>query len=69
MSISRGLPELPTAPDVDITDEQLTAAQRTVASFSTDADECRIFLAMLGIGRQPDVDKFVVDVWPTAFNT
>lgn len=67
MSVGRGLPQLP-AEVPDFTDDVRTAAQRTVASFSTDAAECRIFLAMLGIGQQ-DSDDLLVEVWPTPFDT
>lgn len=67
MSVSRGLPELPQEIR-DITDEEVVAARRTVAAFSTDADECRIFLAMLGIGRNQHSDGFVGEIWSSAFN-
>ncbi|EJZ11600.1 MULTISPECIES: hypothetical protein [Mycobacteriaceae] len=34
-------------PIADVTERQ---ARRVVAAYATDADECRVFLSMLGIG-------------------
>ncbi|MEO8813966.1 MAG: hypothetical protein ABI307_02790 [Mycobacterium sp.] len=31
-------------------DNTATQARKVVAAFATDADECRVFLSMLGIG-------------------
>ena len=42
--------------DVDlepVADETAQQAQLVVASYSTDAEECRMFLDMLGIGPKP----------------
>ncbi len=40
--------------DVDdvgpLTDSTARQARRVVAAYATDADECRVFLSMLGIG-------------------
>ena len=33
-----------------LTDSTASQARRVVAAYATDADECRIFLSMLGIG-------------------
>lgn len=33
-----------------LADDTASQARRVVAAYATDADECRIFLAMLGIG-------------------
>lgn len=33
-----------------LTDTTASQARRVVAAYATDADECRIFLSMLGIG-------------------
>lgn len=33
-----------------LTDTTQIQAQRVVAAYATDADECRVFLSMLGIG-------------------
>ena len=33
-----------------LTDTTARQARRVVAAYATDADECRVFLAMLGIG-------------------
>jgi hypothetical protein len=33
-----------------LADSTASQARRVVAAYATDADECRIFLAMLGIG-------------------
>ncbi len=33
-----------------LTDNTATQARRVVAAYATDADECRVFLSMLGIG-------------------
>jgi hypothetical protein len=32
-----------------LTDSTATQARRVVAAYATDADECRVFLSMLGI--------------------
>ena len=47
------------AHDIDeiepLTDSTARQARRVVAAYATDADECRIFLSMLGIGpSKPD---------------
>ncbi len=47
---------MPAKPDHDIdeveplTDNTARQARRVVAAYATDADECRVFLSMLGIG-------------------
>ncbi|EOM74469.1 hypothetical protein [Rhodococcus rhodnii] len=33
-----------------VTDETATRAQRVVAAYASDADDCRMLLSMLGIG-------------------
>lgn len=33
-----------------VADETANSARRVVAAYATDADECRVFLSMLGIG-------------------
>ena len=33
-----------------VADDTASQARRVVAAYATDADECRIFLSMLGIG-------------------
>lgn len=33
-----------------VTDDTASQARRVVAAYATDADECRVFLSMLGIG-------------------
>ncbi|MGA8544922.1 MAG: hypothetical protein WB785_06675 [Mycobacterium sp.] len=33
-----------------LTDTTASQARRIVAAYATDADECRVFLSMLGIG-------------------
>jgi hypothetical protein len=33
-----------------VTDDTASQARRVVAAYATDADECRTFLSMLGIG-------------------
>ena len=33
-----------------LADDTASQARRVVAAYATDADECRVFLAMLGIG-------------------
>ena len=33
-----------------LTDSTASQARRVVAAYATDADECRVFLSMLGIG-------------------
>ncbi len=33
-----------------LTDTTASQARRVVAAYATDADECRVFLSMLGIG-------------------
>lgn len=38
-------------PLADNTERQ---ARRVVAAYAEDADECRVFLSMLGIGTTPD---------------
>lgn len=53
-----------TTTETDIADEELepvgdeTArqAQRVVAAYATDADECRMLLSMLGIGPLAKID-------------
>lgn len=50
-----------TAPDLDsevepLADETARQAQRVVAAFANDAEECRMFLAMLNIDLQPQRD-------------
>lgn len=41
-------------PDIDevepLADSTARQARRVVAAYATDADECRVFLSMLGIG-------------------
>jgi hypothetical protein len=37
--------------DVEVPSETALAAQRVVAAYATDADECVVLLDMLGIGR------------------
>ena len=43
-----------TDPDIDdvepLADSTARQARRVVAAYATDADECRVFLSMLGIG-------------------
>ena len=36
-----------------VADETARQAQRVVAAYATDADECRMLLSMLGIGPNP----------------
>ena len=47
------------APEIDdlepVADETANQARKVVASYSTDADECRMLLDMLGIGPEPQV--------------
>ncbi|WFR72312.1 hypothetical protein P9209_28710 [Prescottella defluvii] len=53
-----------TTTENDIADEDLRAvadetarqAQRVVAAYAADADECRMLLSMLGIGPNPKLD-------------
>ena len=33
-----------------VADDTASQARRVVAAYATDADECRVFLSMLGIG-------------------
>ncbi|CAJ1495803.1 hypothetical protein [[Mycobacterium] burgundiense] len=41
----------PVDPDVEpLPDNTASDARRVVAAYATDADECRVFLSMLGIG-------------------
>ncbi|KAA0916526.1 hypothetical protein [Dietzia sp. ANT_WB102] len=46
-------------PEIDdlepVADETANQARKVVASYSTDADECRMLLDMLGIGPEPQV--------------
>ncbi len=37
-----------------LTDTTARQARRVVAAYATDADECRVFLSMLGIGPKID---------------
>ncbi|MCE5288557.1 MAG: hypothetical protein LLG14_04865 [Nocardiaceae bacterium] len=39
-----------------LTDETARQAQRVVAAYATDADECRMLLSMLGIGPSSRLD-------------
>jgi len=39
-----------------VTDETARQAQRVVAAYATDADECRMLLSMLGIGPSSRLD-------------
>ncbi|MFD4293422.1 hypothetical protein ACFWPA_14785 [Rhodococcus sp. NPDC058505] len=39
-----------------VTDETARQAQRVVAAYAADADECRMLLSMLGIGPSAKVD-------------
>ncbi|MFF0814744.1 hypothetical protein ACFYVR_06240 [Rhodococcus sp. NPDC003318] len=39
-----------------LTDETARKAQRVVAAYAEDADECRMLLAMLGIGPSAKID-------------
>ncbi|MDH6284890.1 hypothetical protein M2284_003853 [Rhodococcus sp. LBL1] len=39
-----------------VADETARQAQRVVAAYATDADECRMLLSMLGIGPIPKLD-------------
>ncbi|WP_200170820.1 hypothetical protein [Tomitella cavernea] len=39
-----------------LADETTHQAQRVVAAFAADAEECRMFLSMLGIDPQPRAD-------------
>lgn len=39
-----------------VADETARQAQRVVAAYATDADECRMLLSMLGIGPSPKLD-------------
>ncbi|WP_201265287.1 hypothetical protein [Rhodococcus sp. P1Y] len=41
---------------VPLADETASQAQRVVAAYATDADECRMLLAMLGIEPTAKVD-------------
>lgn len=41
---------------VPVADETASQAQRVVAAYATDADECRMLLAMLGIEPTAKVD-------------
>lgn len=45
-------------PEIDevepLTDTTARQARRVVAAYATDADECRVFLSMLGIGPKVD---------------
>ena len=48
---------MPTKPDPGeigdvepVADSTASQARRVVAAYATDADECRVFLSMLGIG-------------------
>ncbi|WP_319455010.1 MULTISPECIES: hypothetical protein [unclassified Mycobacterium] len=34
-----------------VADDTASQARRVVAAYATDADECRVFLSMLGIGH------------------
>ncbi|MDF0528326.1 hypothetical protein P0W64_05095 [Tsukamurella sp. 8F] len=43
-------PEISDDELVPLADETARQAQRVVAAYATDADECRTLLAMLGIG-------------------
>ncbi|MFD1815648.1 hypothetical protein [Rhodococcus gannanensis] len=46
-------------PDEDlepVTDETARQAQRVVAAYAADADECRMLLSMLGIGPSAKID-------------
>lgn len=40
-----------------VADETARQAQRVVASYSADAEECRMLLDMLGIGPAPATDE------------
>ena len=44
----------PDSTDIDdvepLTDSTASQARRVVAAYAADADECRVFLSMLGIG-------------------
>ncbi|MFM1724394.1 MULTISPECIES: hypothetical protein [Rhodococcus] len=39
-----------------VADETARQAQRVVAAYATDADECRMLLSMLGIGPAAKLD-------------
>ncbi|WP_164877606.1 hypothetical protein [Prescottella agglutinans] len=39
-----------------VADETARQAQRVVAAYATDADECRMLLSMLGIGPNTKLD-------------
>ncbi|MGX7729472.1 hypothetical protein ACWPOB_09380 [Rhodococcus sp. 2H158] len=39
-----------------VADETARQAQRVVAAYAEDADECRMLLSMLGIGPNPKTD-------------
>ncbi|WP_430330878.1 hypothetical protein [Rhodococcus sp. ACT016] len=39
-----------------VADETARQAQRVVAAYATDADECRMLLSMLGIGPATKLD-------------
>ena len=39
-----------------VADETARQAQRVVAAYATDADECRMLLSMLGIGPSAKID-------------
>ncbi|GAB2664131.1 hypothetical protein ABI214_09890 [Prescottella soli] len=39
-----------------VADETARQAQRVVAAYAADADECRMLLSMLGIGPNPKLD-------------
>lgn len=39
-----------------VTDETARQAQRVVAAYAADADECRMLLSMLGIGPSAKID-------------
>lgn len=39
-----------------LADETARQAQRVVAAYATDADECRMLLSMLGIGPSSRID-------------
>jgi hypothetical protein len=49
--------DMPAKPDTSeiedvepLADDTASQARRVVAAYATDADECRVFLSMLGIG-------------------
>jgi hypothetical protein len=46
-----GKSDTPEIDDVEpLADDTASQARRVVAAYATDADECRVFLSMLGIG-------------------